>query len=287
MSGNFSMTNSEVPIKEIVEPLTIVRQSLRIKEEQLSTAITQFQEFLSKHDTEEIEQLQYELLYARGVAGSEHLKKSKSEIELIEKKLVKLEVPYALREENRSEYKPLIQTIERAMTYALTTAKRLRQELYNTPNEEVNYIPDNSLLQNIDREQFSQQQPEPQQNKLKQILGMTKKVHFDPHSPMAKMEELIAGLTEIIAIFNRWIIWFEGLIFEQLECNTPESLQVELNQLILFFGTDIEPNIWISFQYYKDIREQDAENYAVRIATAVQKQEHQERNDMANLMRQN
>lgn len=274
--SNFSMTNSDVPIKEIVEPLTLVRQTLKMKEDELSKAITHFQEFLSKHDTEEIEEIEKQLLELDN-------DKDKIKIEILEKQLRKFQLPYALREENRAEYKPLIQTIERAMTYALSTAKRLRMELYNTPNEEINYIPDNSLLTEIDREKFSQEQQQP--NKLKQILGMTKKVQFDPHSPMAKMEELIAGLTEILAIFSRWIIWFEGLIFEQLECNTPESLQIELNQLILFFGTDIEPNIWISFQYYKDLREQDAESYAVKVATAVQKQEHQERNDIATLMK--
>ena len=124
----------------------------------------------------------------------------------------------------------------------------------------------------------------PDQNKLKQALGMKKTVQFDPHSPMAKMEELVQGLTEILFIFKRWLKWFEGLILEGLMFNTPTSLQSELNQLIEIFGTDIEPNIWIAFQYHKDLREQDAERHAVSVATALQKQEDRERNDMANMM---
>ena len=254
---NFSMTNDQVPVVEIVEPLTLIRQDLRIKESALTESISEFLEFIMKQETTDHSTHDYD-----------------------EKSCpicLKFSIPYCLRAENRSEYKPLLQTIEKSLTYSITTAKRIRQELYSTPNEEVKYdIPDSKKLPTPNEI--------PDQNKLKQALGMKKTVQFDPHSPMAKMEELVQGLTEILFIFKRWLKWFEGLILEGLMFNTPTSLQSELNQLIELFGTDIEPNIWIAFQYHKDLREQDAERHAVSVATALKKQEDRERNDMANMM---
>jgi len=256
MARNFSMTNDSVPVVEIVEPLTLIRQDLRIKESALTESISEFLEFIMKQEVYDHSLHDYD--------------------EKTCPICLKFSIPYCLRSENRSEYKPLLQTIEKALTYSITTAKRIRQELYSTPNEEVKYdMPVSSKLPTNEI---------PDQSKLKQALGMKKTVQFDPHSPMAKMEELVQGLTEILFIFKRWLKWFEGLILEGLMFNTPTSLQSELNQLIEIFGTDIEPNIWIAFQFHKDLREQDAERHAVSVATALQKQEDRERNDMSNMM---
>jgi hypothetical protein len=256
MARNFSMTNDSVPVVEIVEPLTLIRQDLRIKESALTESISEFLEFIMKQEVYDHSTHNYD--------------------EKTCPICLKFSIPYCLRSENRSEYKPLLQTIEKALTYSITTAKRIRQELYSTPNEEVKYdMPNTAKLPTNEI---------PDQSKLKQALGMKKTVHFDPNSPMAKMEELVQGLTEILFIFKRWLKWFEGLILEGLMFNTPTSLQSELNQLIEIFGTDIEPNIWIAFQFHRDLREQDAERHAVSVATALQKQEDRERNDMSNMM---
>lgn len=266
MTRNFSMTHDQVPVVELVEPITVIRQNLRIKDASLSESISEFLEFLTKVDT------------------SNHTHNLESEMKdcLI---CQNHSIPYALRPENRSEYKPLLQTIEKSLTYSITTAKRIRLELYSKPNEEANY--DIPTLMNMKpvSEIFPNSGPEPpKQNIISKALGMKKTTQFDPNSPMAKMEELIAGLTDILFIFKRWLIWFEGFIFEGLMFNTPMSLQSELNQLIRIFGTHIEPNVWIAFQFHTDNREQDAEGHAVKIATALQKQEYNERNDMANMM---
>ena len=237
MVRNFSITDENFPAKEIVEPLTLIRQDQRIKTEQLSEGITEFLEFLMKVDFVKC------IHICTRCNTTQSTCQCSIEFKMKCRDCEKQAIPYALRPANRSEYKPYIQTLEKSLTYSLTTAKRIRMELYSNPNEEVKYDYDNSQLP-------PQKNDQPQQeNKIKQMLGMKKTVFFDPHSPMAKMEELVAGLTEILFTFKKWLKWFEGLILEGLRFNTAESLQSELNQLIEIFGTDIEPNIWIAFQY--------------------------------------
>jgi hypothetical protein len=234
---NFSLTNENLPIAEIIEPLTLIRQSLSSKEKKLKEDSTLFLEFLTKHDDES-------------------------------------NIPYALRSENRLEYKGWVQTIMQALSYSISTAKRIRLELYTTPNEEFKY--------NLPADTSNLPQPEKKEsnlNAIQKVFGLKKTVTFDPNSPMAKMEEIVAGLTEILEIFKRWITWFEGLILEQLTFNTPDSLQSELNELIQVYGDTIETNLWISFQYYRDMREQDAEHHAIEMAKSMQKQEDRERNE--------
>ncbi len=51
---------------------------------------------------------------------------------------------------------------------------------------------------------------------------------------------------------------------------------MELNQLIEIFGHTIETNIWISFQYYRDMREATAEKHSITAITALQKQQDRE-----------
>ena len=267
VSRNFSLTDESFPVKEIVEPITIIPQKLRMKDKELSENINSFLEFLMK----------------KGPIPEHDEHKNDNERKNCEICTVQ-RIPYPLRPENRTEYKPYIQTLEKSMTYAITTAKLIRLELYNPLNEEIKYnMPED--MSNLPKPEEAEK-PQNRQNKIKQMLGMKRTVTFDPNSPMAKMEELIAGLTEILNIFDRWLKWFEGLILEGLSFNTPKSLQTELNQLIRIFGTDVEPNIWIAFQYHKDLREQDAEHYALEFAKAIQKQEHTERNDWMNQQNQ-
>ncbi len=243
MSENsLSITNIK-EIDALTEALTLIRQDLARKEKKLSDDIGEFLEFLEKDE-------------------------------------VKEGIPYALQKANRTEYKPMLQTLMRSLTYAIATAKSIRQELYNTPNEQTEFkYPEIQQVQGMNEDEKTKM------DRFKQAIGMKRTVSFDPNSPMAKMEELVAGLTVIIDIFKRWLIWYEGLIFEKLMFNTPDSLQIELNQLVEIFGHTIETNIWISFQYYRDLREQDAERHAVTVVTALQKQQDKERNDQANIMK--
>jgi hypothetical protein len=183
-------------------------------------------------------------------------------------------VPYALWKENRSQYKEPLSTIKKSMTFAISAAKNMRQELYQgNVGEEVQYdVPTD--LKNLPSPDNKTKEGPMQQ--LKQTLGMKKTTSFDPNSPMAKMDLLISGLTEILEIFKRWLIWYEGLILEQLRFNTPQSLKSELDQLIEIFGHTIETNIWISFQYYRDMRESVAEGHSITAITSLQKQQDKE-----------
>ncbi|MDF2424018.1 MAG: hypothetical protein OPY03_01820 [Nitrosopumilus sp.] len=236
MSNELSITKIK-DIDELTEAVRVIRSDVDRKETALRVAIDEFLEFLETEDA--------------GV------------------------IPYALRKENRSLYKEPLAVIKRSMTFAISSAKNIRMELYNpTHNEESSYeVPTN--LSNLPVPSKDNEKGD-KLSMLKQTLGMKKTIHYDPNSPQAKMEELISGLTEILDIFKRWIIWLEGLILERLAFNTTESLQSELNQLIRIFGSHIETSIWISFQYYRDMREAVAEKYSIMSITALQKQQDRE-----------